>query len=67
MVYDYGNFDGWVKEFGVGKVTSGGGTFENDDIESLKVVGGSNCCAKLWQHGIGSGMSAEFPEGEYTG
>jgi len=37
----------------------------NDDASSIKVHGGENCCAVVYEHGMFDGWDAEFRQGDH--
>jgi hypothetical protein len=38
---------------------------KNDDASSIKVRGGDNCCASVYEHDNGAGWRATYPVGDY--
>jgi len=38
----------------------------DNKVSSIKVGGGANCCAKVYQHGNFDGLGIEFPPGNWN-
>jgi len=66
-LYEHDNFEGWAVKFSAGDYDHGSMTAKgakNDQVSSLKVVGGAGCQVELFEHGF-TGWKATFGPGSY--